>query len=104
MSLRLVPTDLLKQYLLSAPENLVELFDTLHDAELSTPDFGSRVNKKQGRTLSARPLYKDTLNCVGWNDGGPALRQGFHRFLRQSNDRTTFFDVIPPFPSRRVAR
>lgn len=39
MSLRLVPTDLLKQYLLSAPENLVELFDALHDAELSTPDF-----------------------------------------------------------------
>lgn len=39
MSLRLVPTDLLKQYLSSAPENLVELFDALHDAELSTPDF-----------------------------------------------------------------
>lgn len=60
--------------------------------------------KKQGHASSARPLYMDTRNRVGWNDGGPAQRQGFHRSLCQSDDLTTLFDVIPPLSSRRVAR
>jgi hypothetical protein len=50
-----------------------------------------KIFKKQGRTLSARPLYEDTLNYAGWNDGGPAQRQGFHRSLSKLSLPTELF-------------
>ena len=39
MSLQLLSTDLLKEYLLKIPKGLQESFDALRDVELSTPNF-----------------------------------------------------------------
>lgn len=39
MHLKILPTELLQQYLQKVPDGLQEAFDSLKDAEISTPDF-----------------------------------------------------------------
>ncbi len=44
MQLKIIPTELLEQYLQAMPKGLQEAFDSLEDAEISTPDFSFYIS------------------------------------------------------------
>lgn len=83
MSLQIIPTELLSQYLLKIPKGLQQAFDALQDADLSTPNFSF---------FYASMIHLVFVKIHPWNDGnGRSARLTEKWFLAEKLGEKAWF-------------